>query len=237
MARSVLQLVNQALGELGLPATDTVVSEPDDALGFQTLALLNALGDQLTRAHDWQFLMETVQIDGDGVNTLFALPLNYGRMVNQTQWASANKRPMYGPMSPQGWSWVQYGIVSVGVYYRYRILANQFEVFPVPPASESFHFYYISKNWVYDPDTATYKSQITKNTDQVVFDEGLMIAGMKVKLWSAKGMNAQVLAEEFQYMLDATKAQSQGAGVIALDSRLDYLYISGQNIPDGSWQV
>lgn len=232
-----LTIVNRSLQPLGLPQVATLVSALDDQTGFQAAGLLNELGSQLVKAHDWQFLERHLEVTGDGVTSEFDLPVDYDRMVNQTQWASSNRRPMYGPMTPQGWSWVQFGIVSVGVYYRYRIIDNKFHVFPTPSAGEKFHFYYISKNWVRDPNTNTYRDVVQEDTDIPVFDDFMMIAGTKAKLWSAKGMDATGLWSEFNYMLTTQKAQNAGAPVISLDQRWNYLYISGQNVPDGSWNV
>jgi hypothetical protein len=110
-------------------------------------------------------------------------------------------------------------------------------VFPTPAPGEEFHFYYISKLWVYDPVTTQYKDLVDDDGDTTLFDEFLMIAGMKYKLWAAKGMNANELLSEFNYMLNACKSQTQGAPVISLDSRHEHLLISGRNIPDGSWDV
>jgi len=225
------------LQELGLPQVPTILSPFDDQTGFQVLGLVNSLGTQLVKVHDWQFLEKTLTILCDGVASEFDLPADFGRIVNQTQWASTNQRPMFGPMSPQGWSWVQFGIVSVGVYYRYRILRDKFTVFPVPPAGETLNFYYISRNWVFDPVTLMYKDKVTADADEPVFDSFLMTAGVKFKLWNAKGMDATDLGNQFDYMLNAEKAQTTGAPVIHLDSRIDYFYISGQNVPDGSWNT
>lgn len=234
---SVLTIVNQALQELGLPSVPTAVSAPDDQTGFQTLGLVNALGTQLVKSHDWQFLEKVATFTGDGVTTQFDLPPDFGRIVNQTEWSSTNKRPMFGPMTPQGWSWVQYGIVSVGVYFRYRILNNKFTIFPTPGVGEVFHLYYITRNWVWDPILLIFKDKATEDEDEPVFEQFLMVAGTKFKLWNAKGLDATDLGNQFSYMLEAEKAQSQGAPVISLDQRWDYLYISGQNVPDGSWNV
>jgi hypothetical protein len=127
--------------------------------------------------------------------------------------------------------------VSVGVYFRYRILRDKFVVFPKPGINEKFHFFYISRNWVWDPITLIYKDKAESDEDEPIFDNFLMIAGTKFKLWNAKGMEATDLGNQFSYMLEAEKAQSQGAPVISLDRSWDYLYISGRNIPDGSWSV
>ena len=237
---SVLTIVNQALQEIGLPQVETTISPFDDQTGFQTLGLVNALGTQLVKVHDWQFLEKSQQYVGDGIASEFDLPADFGRIVNQTQWTSTNRRPMFGPVSPQGWSWVKNGIVSVGVYYRYRILDNKFQVFPIPALNEKIDFYYISRNWVFDPDIAPsggYKDKLTKDNDEPVFDNFMMCAGVKYKLWAAKGMEAAELGREFEYMVTAEKGQTQGAPVISLNRQWDYLYISGQNVPDGSWNV
>lgn len=233
---TVLQLVNRALQELGLPQATTAVSGQDDQTGFQALGLLNALGDLLSRAHDWQFLEKTAEFTGDGVTDTFDLPADFGRIINQTQWSSSNRRPLYGPMAPQGWSWLQYGIASVGVYYRYRIVGNKFVVFPKLADGEKINFYYISKNWVVG-SLGQQKSAIDSDTDTLVFDDHLAIAGLKYKLWTAKGMDSAALYAEFMFILNSAKAQTQGAPVISLDSRWDHMYISGQNVPDGAWNA
>jgi len=232
-----LTIVNQALQELGLPQAPTVISPLDDQTGFQLLGLVNMMGTQLVKSHDWQFLEKIATFAGDGVTSEFDLPPDFGRIVNQTQWSSANRRPMFGPMSPQGWSWIQFGIVSVGVYYRYRILRNKFHVFPTPSLGETINFFYISRNWVYDPVVDLYKDKVENDLDEPVFDQFLMVCGCKFKLWNAKGMDATDLGNQLAFMVEAEKAQSGGAPVISLDSRWDYLYISGQNVPDGSWNV
>lgn len=238
---SVLTIVNQALQELGLPQVETTLSVFDDQTGFQALGLVNALGTQLVKVHDWQFLEKSVEFTGDGVATEFDMPDDFGRIVNQTQWSSTNRRPMVGPVSPQGWSWVKYGIVSVGVYYRYRILDGKFTVFPVPALGEKINFFYISRNWVFDPTIvlplSQYKDKLTKDTDEPVFDSFLMIAGAKFKLWAAKGMESSELGREFEYMVQAEKGQTQGAAVIQLSGSGAGYLIGGQNIPDGSWNV
>ena len=234
--KTALQLINQALQELGLPQAQTIISAQDDQIGYQALGLLNNLGEEISRAHDWQFLEQVAEYIGTGNLPQFPLPSDFGRVVNQTEWSSANKRPAYGPISPQGWSWIQYGIVSVGVYYRYRILDDQFYIFPNLAAGEKFNFFYISKNWAKSA-TNVPKDQITADDDKTYFDDFLIVTGLKYKIWSAKGMDSAGLYGEFMYMLNALKAQNQGAPVIALDSRWNHLYISGQNVPDGSWNV
>jgi len=229
---TAIDIINAACHELGLP-TVSLSGSTGDTLGSQSLSLLNALGQELVRVHDWQFLEQIMTFTGDGIVAEFALPDDFGRQVNQTQWATKDRRPMMGPDSAQVWSWSQYGIVSVGIYFRYRILGNKYHVFPVPGNGEEFALYYISKNWVQDQDPPNdLKSSVTKTGDIPLFDERLLICGLKVKLWGQKGFDTTILQDEFNFMLAAVKAQNQGARVIDLTGGCRNLYISWTNIPE-----
>lgn len=226
------KIINAACQELGLPPVSLAASA-NDAIGYQALGLLNALGDELTRVQDWQFLEKVMTFTGDGIADSFPMPADFGRQVNQTQWSTSQKRPMMGPDSPQVWSWSQYGIVSVGVFFRYRILDNEYTVFPIPGAGEEFALYYISKNWVQDgANPLVYKDQVIGPNDIPVFDRRVMVAGLKVKLWAQKGFDTTVLQREFDSMLLAEKGQNQGAPLINLSGGSERLLINWQNISD-----
>lgn len=232
---TVQYIIDSALAELGLQS-GTVGSATQGQLVTQSLALLQSLGRDAIAVHDWQFLMNTANYTGDGAQTAFIMPTDFSRVVNQTEWALNNKRPMIGPLSPQQWGWTQYGIVSVGVYFRYRILDNDFTIFPVPGAGEEFAFYYINKNWIIGAD-GTPKSVITAGDDVLVFDDRLLIAGLKLRIWATKGFDTTQLASEYNFVLQAQKGQDQGAPVIQLSGTDGFHYIDTSNVPDGSWGV
>lgn len=229
---TAIDIINAAAGELGLP-TVSLTTSTGDTLAVQTLALLNALGDELIRIHDWQFLLEQMNFTGDGVATGFPIPANFSRQVNQTQWNTNNKRPVQGPDSPQVWGWNQFGIVAVGIWYRYRIAGNEYEVFPVPGTGDEFSMYYISKDWVIDGDNPlTLKDTITKSSDTPMFDRRVLISGLKVKLWAAKGFDTMTLQNEFLYALNAEKGQNQGAPEISLSGAPGQFLLGYWNIPE-----
>lgn len=228
-------IVDAACNQLGLP-TSSLTAGLITQIGTQSLSLLNSLGDDLVRAHDWQFLEGTATFTGDGVTSEFDMPSDFGRIVNQTVWSSNNKLPMDGPLTAQAWGWVQFGIVSVGVFYRYRILGNKLAVFPTPAVGDEIKFYYIKKNWVLDSDGSTLKDASEGNSDVPLFDRNLMIKGLKVRLWAQKGFDTTVLADEYNDILSAEKAQNQAAPAIRLSGASDNILIDPRrNVPDGSW--
>lgn len=228
-------ILDRALDELGLPTSELALGNPSQ-IASQSLALLNALGEDLVRVHDWQFLEGTATLTGDGSTDEFDLPTDFGRVVNQTVWSSNNKLPMEGPLSSKAWGWVNFGIVSAGVFYRYRILGNKMVVYPTPSSGEEINFYYIKKNWVLDNDGSTMKDSTDAGDDTPQFDKSLLIKGVKVRVWAQKGFDTTHLAKEFNDQLDVEKAQNQGAQLIRLSGPTDSILIDPRrNVPDGDW--
>lgn len=228
-------IADRVTDELGLGPVDLTPGNIT-AEGRQILALMNSLGELLGRDYDWQFLQTTATITGDGVSESFPMPANFGRIVNQTTWSSMNRLPMYGPLNAQEWGWVKYGIVSVGIYYRYRILNNQLFVFPTFPNGEVVNFFYISKDWVIDQDGVTYKDTIVNPNDTPVYDRMLMIKGLKNLLWGQKGFDTTSLAREFNEELANQMGQNQGMPVLNAAGNAYTLYITPyRNTPEGNW--
>jgi len=231
------EIINSALQELGMGVVN-LNAAANDATGYQMVGLLNALGQELMRTHDWQVAQRTMTFWGDGVSTRFSLPTDFGRQVNQTQWSVSDNRPLIGPVSPQTWSWDQYGIVSAGILFQYRISADSYEVFPTPGAGVEFALYYIIKGWVANPDDFyDLRDTVPAPNWIVIFDKRLMIAGLKLKFWAAKGFDTTVLQREFDFLLQNEKATSQGAPVINLAGGYDTTLIGWGNILDGNWNV
>ena len=225
----------RATTELGLSAP-IVGNDTTSQLGLQMGALLNSLGEDLIREHDWQLLLSGATFVGDGVTDEFDMPADFGRIVNQTLWSTNYRLPAVGSLSPQQWGWTQFGIVSVGIYYRYRIANDKIQVFPVPSAGDTFNFYYVSKNWVDQYGTGTLVDSITDSYDVPLFDKALMIKGLKLRLWGQKGFDTTALAEEYNRYVAMLKAQEQGSPVLQLSGQYsDILLNSTRNIPEGNW--
>jgi hypothetical protein len=228
-------IVDRASHELGL-STASLDPGQIEQLGTQSLALLNSLGDELMSAQDWQFLESTATLMGDGSSDSFDLPADFGRIVNQTLWNDSNRRQMFGPQTAQQWGWVRFGIVATGLMYRYRIIDNKLVVFPTPGLNEQINFFYIRKNWVRAASGMVFQDEVLAPGDTPLFDRGLMIKGLKVKLWGQKGFDTTALAKSYNDELASFMAQNGGAPEIYLSQGPGNLYIDPiRNIPDGNW--
>ena len=227
------QIIDAAFQELGLGASNIALGAADPTT-YQAVGLLNALGNEVNRSHDWTQLTKQFAIYGDGATTDFSLPGDFARQVNQTQWAASSKLPMLGPTSPQMWAWLQYGLTSgsAGVQYQYKLSANdKFSVFPAPAAGEVIQFTYISSDWVYITNVG-YTNTIENGDVFPLLDARLMIAGLKFKLWAAKGMDTTMLAQEYNFILQNEKQATQGAREISLTGYSGNGLLGFGNVPE-----
>lgn len=182
----------------------------------------------------------TMPATTSGTNTLqfsqvqYPLPSDWKKQIPQTEWDRTNRWPLIGPQSAQDWQSFKSGIVYAGPRERFRILANCITVNPPPPNGMIFAFEYISKSFVIGAD-GTAKSSFTADTDSCVFDDSLMVSGLKAKFKQAKGLEASFEIGEFVSLLDQCKAQDKSAPKLSLSPYGGSVLLGLDNIPDGNW--
>lgn len=164
----------------------------------------------------------------------YPLPADWKKQIGQTEWDRTNRWPLMGPVTPQAWQSFKSGIVYAGPRERFRILQNTIAVNPPPPAGLLFSFEYISKNWVIGVDGLR-KPEFTADTDTFVFDESLMILGVKTLWLQAKGLDYSIEAAQFANLLNLCKAQDKSAPVLSLQRTGVGRLLTNENIPDGNW--
>ena len=97
-------IINDAATELGLQAFQAKAADPfastDPNMG-QLCQLLKSVGRDLAKRREWTHLRAIhtlTTVEGVG---WYALPADFGRMINQTGWNRTNRLPLGGPLSPQ----------------------------------------------------------------------------------------------------------------------------------------
>lgn len=164
----------------------------------------------------------------------YPLPADWNRQIPQTEWDRGNRWPLNGPKSPQEWQNFKSGIVYAGPRLRFRIQGGSIQINPPPSASGTLAYEYISKNWV-TSQSGTPQSSYLADTDTAIFDDSLLICGLKAKWLQAKGLDYQFAVAEFNSLLDTVKAQDKSAPKLSLAPMYSSILLSNANIPDGSW--
>lgn len=167
--------------------------------------------------------------------TKYALPSDWDRPINRTNWDRTNNWELIGPKSAQEWEWMKGGIVATGPRVRYRILGNYFQIWPLQVNTATIAYEYISQYWITATGgTAPTKSSFTADTDTCIFRDRLMIAGIKFKYFSIKGFDSTAFEKEFLIEREKAMAQDKGAPTLSLSPTSSNVLISPANVPDGN---
>jgi hypothetical protein len=230
--KTLLQIVQQACGEMGLTAPNYVAGNTASDT-VQMLALLNGIGGDLSREFDWQALQKAYTFNTTGAAS-YPLPSDYDRQIDRTHYDKSKRWEMLGPESPQQWEFLTSAYISVGPRLRYRLMGNALNVWPTTNTGETVGYEYISNAWVTGADT-TVKSSFTLDTDVCIFPDRLMITGLKLRYFSVKGFNTQEYQVEFMRYLSVAKSNDAGSSTLSFAPKLSSVLIGWENIPDSGY--
>lgn len=171
----------------------------------------------------------------------FALPTDFDRYIDQTQWDRRFHWEMIGPMSPQEDQFQRSGIAALGPRRKWRQIgrgANAFRIWPQPSGSSdspaTLVWEYISNNWV-NKAVGTFASALTANDDTVVFPDDLLMMGIKWRFWQIKGFAYADLQAEYIDWVNREKARDGGQKILSLAPRPHTGLIGSDNIQDASF--
>lgn len=304
MANStLLQLVDRAANELSLTAPTTVIGNTAQET-VQMLALLNAVGYELYREHDWQTITKEYRtttvyyqytgtttngstsvtgmssivglsarfmVTGTGINqdtyvtnavgntvtlsqaasasgtgvtltfsqTQYAMPSDYDRLVDDTDWDKSKHWLMLGPETGQQWQWLKSGYISTGPRMRFRVLGGYFQIWPPTGVADYIGFEYVSNQWVLSASASAAgptpdKASFTVDTDTCVFPDTLMVLGLKSKYMQSKQW-ADPYETPFKNQKSIAIANDAGSLKLSMAPRMSEVLIGQLNIPDSGY--
>jgi hypothetical protein len=161
----------------------------------------------------------------------YAMPSDYQRMVNKTQYNKSNRWSVIGPKDAQEWQWLKASYVTTGPRMRFRIAGNKFVVWPMPTAQVILGFEYQSGSWVVAAD-GSYKTKFSADTDTSIFPDRLLVLGTKLKYFQIKGFDTTSLQADFAREVSKFKAQDAGADTLSLAPKYPNVLLTQNNLPD-----
>jgi len=164
----------------------------------------------------------------------YSNPSDYSRSTPSTQWNKTNHWRLMGPSTPQEWQQLKSGYIASGPRTFFRKLAGYFQIWPMAATNIYLGMEYISSNWALSVALAG-KSTFTADTDTCVFDDRLMIEGLKAEYFSVKGFDSSNFQANYRRELSAAKAADTGFQTLSFAGlSADYL-IGFSNIPDSGY--
>jgi hypothetical protein len=163
--------------------------------------------------------------------TIYPLPPDYETITDNTHWDKTKHWQMLGPVDAQQWQWLKSGYISTGPRVRWRILGNEFQIWPPYNTQEYLGFEYRSKGWARAAD-GTVKNSFTADTDTTVFDDTVLVLATKLKYFQIKSFDTTALQQDYMRYLNVAKANDKGSATLSFAPAPSAVLIGWANIPD-----
>lgn len=229
-------IINDAAVELGLYATD--LADPfdsTDANVIQLCRLLKGVGQDLTRDFQWTHLQTEYTFPTSiGINT-YGLPDGYLRLIDQTSYNRTRQERLDGPLSAQGWQYLQALTASGTVEFWFRVVGEEFRLYPTPTAVFTMALEYVSRFWVrHLDDIEPTDDKLFDGEDTLYFDRRLLVCGVKLAFQRAKGFDTTAAQADFDEALARARGGDGAAPVLSLNARgvLAQRLVGPGNLPD-----
>ena len=163
--------------------------------------------------------------------TAYDLPFDFETITNRTQWDKSKHWEMLGPEDAQQWQWLKSGYISTGPRVLWRILDNQFQIWPVMKTNEYLGWEYRSKGWARSV-TGAIQNSFLADDDTTILDDRVMVLATKLKYFQIKSFDTTSLTQDYQRYLSVAKANDKGAANLSFAPYPSKVLIGYANIPD-----
>lgn len=170
----------------------------------------------------------------------YPVPADFDTFINDTQWDRGNHWRLQGPATPQEDEWLRSGIVTTGPRRWFRQVGRGLDVFRLwpPPGSGDvpgpLAYEYLSTYWAVD-SAAVPKAQFTADSDTCIYNDRLVIEGIKWRFFAAKGFDWSSSYSIWQRQLDIAMARDGGSPMLDMARRRYPILISPYNVQSGNW--
>jgi hypothetical protein len=193
--------------------------------------------DTMVKTVNGQVITMSQMASGSGngaivlAQTAYDLPFDFEAITDRTQWDKTKHWEALGPEDAQQWQWLKSGYISTGPRIRWRILDNQFQVWPPMNTNEYIGWEYKSNGYVRGADGSV-KTSFTADSDTAVLDTRVIVLMTKMKYWGIKGFDTTVVSQDYQRVLSIAKANDKGASNLSFAPYPSKVLIGWANIPD-----
>ena len=213
MARTLLQLAQQAANEIGIPEPSQLFGSADDT-SRQLLAHAQREGKDFSAIAKprggWQALhKEHTFTLTTGVED-YALPSDLEYFVQRTYWDDAFKWELIGPINFQEKQILRYGVIATGPRRKFYIRNNRMFFNPIPDSTgDTIAYDYYSNAWC-ESDSQVDQSRWQADTDIYKLDEDCFVLGLKWRYLRSKGLD--YAQERYDYDIECQRAMSRDGG-------------------------
>lgn len=212
------QIISDAATLCGLtpPANPFTSTDP---LFTQLVALLKSAGRDVVRDFEWPQLRVRYNFTTAASVAEYAMPEDFNRWVNETQWNTSSRLPLGGPIPPDGWELLQVFNVVGAFQLFFFTRGDRLIVAPTPTSSNTVALQYVSGWWIQaDGESAPTGDAPTDVDDRVLLDSQMMVHRVRRDFLRAKGFDSEAASEDYERALERAKGSAEAAPVLNLNN-------------------
>lgn len=165
-------------------------------------------------------------------NESYAIPADCDHFIQHTGWDRSFRWQLVGPLTPQEWQVLKSGISPTGPRLRFRIMAGQIYVNPVPASLDNLVLEYYSTAWCQSA-TGAPQTKWQADSDTPVLQDRLVILGVIARFLNRKGLDSTAAQRDYDDAVEAALSRSGGSRVLPLNARAEPPVLLGSaNVPD-----
>lgn len=240
MARTLLELIQQATNEIGILQPSQLVGQVDDQ-SRQLLALANREGKDFAMLANsrggWQNLHKEYTLTTVSGTPDYALPSDFEYFVQSTFWDGSMRWELIGPITAQEKQILRYGSVTSGPRRKFYIRENRMYIEPEPTTTgETIAFDYYSNAWC-QSSGGTAQQRWAADLDTYKLDEDCFVQGIKWRFLRAKGLDYSEEKKAYDEDCMRVLARDGGSRDLSLVRNEGVPFISMCNVPDSGYGV
>lgn len=237
MGSPLLDLVNSACLELGIPTTTLVMTSADTQVR-QLLALANREGrEQVAAPMQWPQLQKVQSIVLVNGQASYSFPSDFDSYIPDTIWNPSMRWSVAGPLSPQTWEFVKSGLINTQPWMRYRIWQGKIFFDPTPTTTNDGQTVTIEyqSNTFCQSASGTPQSAWANDSDTFLLPDDIMVLGLKWRFLAAKRMDYSEEKKVWSDACDKEVSRSYVGRDLAMNKQAYWDVLGNGNVQDGDW--
>lgn len=226
-------IINRVAVQVGLSAVADPFASTDPNF-IQLCELLNTAGEDLQNQHEWGSLIRELTILTAAAAGAYAMPADFDRLIDETEWNRSTRFSMIGPLTGQEVQYLKARLSGVLTQVAFRLQANVMTFAITPPDGQTLAFEYVSNYWVWSAaGAAPDKALATASGDVVLYPNDLAMAALKWAWLDAKGFDTTTAAAKLDDILESSISKNTGGRTLNMGGvgiNADHL-IDGTNLP------
>lgn len=224
---NILEIVQSAVLSIDLERPQALFSNTDRT-SLELCDTANTAALQILDDYDWQRLIRTATVTGDGVGTSFPMPADYSRMVKDANLWGPNWT-FYPAQQMQDFNqWLEMQSWAIETWQqRWMVFGGNLNIMPILPLSDTLVYGYITNNIVTGADP----TRFTADTDTFALDDELLRLSIIWNWKEEKGFDFAADLAKYQERLEKQRFRDVGARQTIISGRNRYRWPTGQSFP------